>query len=126
MAREAQHEKAPRRRTNGKDTFHMNQPDMNALMQQAQAMQAQLQEAQKEIVASVVTGEAGNGLVTMEMAGSGDVKSVTIDPKIVDPEDVETLQDLVLGAFTDANNKLQQLAQEKMGPLSQGLNGMGF
>lgn len=66
----------------------MNQPDMNALMQQAQAMQAQLQEAQKEIVASVVTGEAGNGLVTLEMAGSGDVKSVTIDPKIVDPEDV--------------------------------------
>ncbi|MBC2682430.1 YbaB/EbfC family nucleoid-associated protein [Corynebacterium anserum] len=104
----------------------MNQPDMNALMQQAQAMQAQLQEAQKEIVASVVTGQAGNGLVTMEMAGSGDVKSVTIDPKIVDPDDVETLQDLVLGAFTDANTKLQQLAQEKMGPLSQGLNGMGF
>ena len=104
----------------------MNQPDMNALMQQAQAMQAQLQEAQKEIVASIVTGEAGNGLVTLEMAGSGDVKSLTIDPKIVDPGDIETLQDLVLGAFTDANNKLQQLAQEKMGPLSQGMSGMGF
>lgn len=104
----------------------MTQPDMNQLMQQAQQMQAQLQEAQKEIVASVVTGEAGNGLVTLEMAGSGDVKSLTIDPKIVDPEDVDTLQDLVLGAFSDANNKLQALAQEKMGPLSQGMNGMGF
>lgn len=104
----------------------MTQPDMNQLMQQAQQMQAQLQEAQKEIVASVVTGEAGNGLVTMEMAGSGEVKSLSIDPKIVDPEDIETLQDLVLGAFTDANDKLQNLAQEKMGPLSQGMNGMGF
>ncbi|MBF4552658.1 YbaB/EbfC family nucleoid-associated protein [Corynebacterium suicordis] len=104
----------------------MTQPDMNQLMQQAQQMQAQLQEAQKEIVASVVTGEAGNGLVTMEMLGSGEVQSLSIDPKIVDPEDIETLQDLVLGAFTDANKKLQDLAQEKMGPLSQGLNGMGF
>ena len=104
----------------------MTQPDMNQLMQQAQQMQAQLQEAQKEIVASVVTGEAGNGLVTMEMLGSGEVQSLSIDPKIVDPEDIETLQDLVLGAFTDANKKLQDLAQEKMGPLSQGLIGMGF
>lgn len=104
----------------------MTQPDMNQLMQQAQQMQAQLREAQKEIVASVVTGEAGNGLVTMEMLGSGEVQSLSIDPKIVDPEDIETLQDLVLGAFTDANKKLQDLAQEKMGPLSQGLNGMGF
>ena len=104
----------------------MTQPDMNQLMQQDQQMQAQLQEAQKEIVASVVTGEAGNGLVTMEMLGSGEVQSLSIDPKIVDPEDIETLQDLVLGAFTDANKKLQDLAQEKMGPLSQGLNGMGF
>ncbi len=104
----------------------MSQPDMNQLMAQAQQMQQQLQEAQAEIAASTVTGEAGNGLVKMELSGSGDVKSVNISPEVVDPEDVETLQDLVLGAFSDANKKLQDLAQEKMGPLSQGMSGMGF
>lgn len=104
----------------------MTQPDMNQLMQQAQQMQAQLQEAQKDIIASTVTGSAGNGLVTVDISGSGDVTSLRIDPKVVDPEDVETLQDLVLGALGDANAKLQQLAQEKMGPLSQGLSGLGF
>ena len=104
----------------------MSQPDMNQLMQQAQQMQAQLQEAQKEIVESTVTGDAGNGRVTITFAGSGEVKSLEIDPEVVDPEDVETLQDLVLGAFQDANNKLQQLAQEKMGPLSGGIPGLGL
>ncbi|HIW95655.1 MAG TPA: YbaB/EbfC family nucleoid-associated protein [Candidatus Corynebacterium gallistercoris] len=104
----------------------MNQPDLNQIMQQAQQMQAQLQEAQKEIAASTVTGEAGNGLVTMEVAGSGEVKSLTIDPKVVDPSDVETLQDLVLEAFQRANQKLQDLAQEKMGPLSGGMSGLGL
>lgn len=104
----------------------MTQPDMNALMQQAQQMQAQLQEAQREISASTVTGIAGNGLVTIDIAGSGEIQDMTIDPKIVDPEDIDGLKDLILGAFRDANQKLQDLAQEKMGPLSQGLAGMGF
>ena len=49
-----------------------------------------------------------------------------IDPKIVDPEDIDTLKDLLLGAFKDANQKLQTLAEEKMGPLSQGMSGLGF
>lgn len=104
----------------------MTQPDMNQLMAQAQQMQQQLAQAQAEITASTVVGEAGNGLVKLELEGSGDVKSLTIDPQVVDPEDVETLQDLILGAFTEANRKLQELAQEKMGPLSQGLGGFGF
>ena len=52
---------------------------------------------------STVTGDAGNGRVTITIAGSGEVKSLEIDPEVVDPEDVETLQDLVLGAFQDAS-----------------------
>lgn len=104
----------------------MTQPDMNQIMQQAQQMQEQLQAAQREIVSSTVEGAAGNGLVTVQLAGSGELKSLEIKPDVVDPEDVETLQDLIVGAFADANQKLQNLAQEKMGPLSQGLGGFGF
>ena len=104
----------------------MTQPDMNQIMAQAQQMQAQLQEAQLEIMKSKVTGTAGNGLVTVELVGSGDITAVHIDPQVVNPEDVETLQDLVMGAIEDANKKLQQLATEKMGPLSEGLGALGL
>ena len=103
----------------------MSQPDMQAILQQAQEMQLQLQQAQKEILATDVSGTAGNGLVTISVAGTGEVTDMEIDPKIVDPEDIDTLKDLLLGAFKDANQKLQTLAEEKMGPLSQGMGGQG-
>lgn len=101
----------------------MSQPDMQSILQQAQQMQLQLQQAQKEIMATDVSGTAGNGLVTITMNGGGEVKDVQINPEVVDPEDVETLQDLITGAFADAHTKVGQLAEEKMGPLSQGLGG---
>lgn len=104
----------------------MNQPDMNEIMAQAQQMQQQLQEAQAEIMASTVEGTAGNGLVAVSLRGSGEVDSLSIDPSVVDPEDVETLQDLVIGAYQDAGENLKKLSNEKMGPLSQGLDGLGF
>ncbi|HCT15650.1 YbaB/EbfC family nucleoid-associated protein [Corynebacterium nuruki] len=104
----------------------MPQPDMNQIMAQAQQMQQKLQEAQAEIAASTVEGTSGNGLVKVTLAGSGAVQDVTVDPSVVDPEDVETLQDLIIGAFQAANDNLQQLSQEKMGPLTQGLGGLGF
>ena len=66
----------------------MTQPDMNAILQQAQQMQAQLQAAQQEIVASTIVGEAGGGLVKVTMQGSGEVTDIAIDPKVVDPEAV--------------------------------------
>jgi DNA-binding YbaB/EbfC family protein len=99
---------------------------MNQIMAQAQQMQQKLQEAQAEIAASTVEGTSGNGLVKVTLAGSGAVQDVTVDPSVVDPEDVETLQDLIVGAFQAANDNLQQLSQEKMGPLTQGLGGLGF
>ncbi|QGU06237.1 Nucleoid-associated protein [Corynebacterium occultum] len=101
----------------------MSQPDMSQLLAQAQQMQAQLQQAQQEIIASTVVGEAGNGLVSVSMSGGGTVSEIKIDPKVVDPEDIETLQDLLTGAFNDAHQKVADLAQEKMGPLSQGMGG---
>lgn len=98
----------------------MSQPDMSQILAQAQEMQSKLQEAQQEILASTVTGEAGNGLVAVTMDGGGNVSDVKIDPKVVDPEDVETLQDLITGAFADAHQKVAELAEQKMGPVSQG------
>lgn len=101
----------------------MTQPDMNELLAQAAQMQSDLQKAQEEILASEVVGTAGNGLVKVTMTGGAEVKDITIDPQVVDPEDVETLQDLVLGAFKDGHSKAGELAQEKIGPLSQGMGG---
>lgn len=99
----------------------MTQPDMSQLLAQAQQMQAQLQQAQQELMASSVVGQAGNGLVKVTLQGSGDVTAVEIDPQVVDPEDVETLQDLIVGAYADAHNQIGKLAEQKMGPLAQGM-----
>ncbi|MEP9393031.1 YbaB/EbfC family nucleoid-associated protein [Gordonia sp. VNQ95] len=99
---------------------------MAGLLQQAQQMQAKLLEAQNEIAATEVTGTAGNGLVSVTGNGTGEVTAVTIDPKVVDPDDVETLQDLLLGALADLARKREELAGEKMGPLAGGLGGGGL
>lgn len=98
---------------------------MQQILQQAQKMQQQLMSAQAELSEAEVTGQAGGNLVSVTLTGSGEVRGVTIDPKVVDPDDVETLQDLVVGALSDANRALQQLTQEKMGPLAGGLGGPG-
>lgn len=96
---------------------------MAGLLAQAQQMQEKLLAAQNEIAASEVTGSAGNGLVTVTGSGTGEITAVTIDPKVVDPEDIETLQDLLLGALSDLATKRDELATEKMGPLAGGLGG---
>ncbi len=70
-----------------------------------------------------VTGQAGGGLVTATVKGTGEVVAVHIDPKVVDPDDVETLQDLLIGAIADASAKAQEIAAEKLGPLAGGLGG---
>lgn len=100
-------------------------PDMQMILEQAQKMQQQLMSAQAELAQSEVTGQAGGDLVSVTLAGSGEVRSVTIDPKVVDPADVETLQDLVIGAMADAHRALQDLTQQKMGPLASALGEPG-
>ena len=96
-------------------------PDMSALLAQAQQMQQQLMEAQEQLAASEVHGQAGGGLVKVTMKGSGEVVGVSIDPQVVDPSDVETLQDLIVGAFTDASHQVTALTQSRLGPLAGGL-----
>jgi DNA-binding YbaB/EbfC family protein len=104
--------------------FGAQQPNMAQLMKQAQQMQQQLEAAQAELAEAEVTGTAGGGLVTATLNGAGELVSLTIDPKAVDPEDVETLQDLVVAAVRDAHRAVGELAAEKMGPLTSGLPGL--
>ncbi len=94
---------------------------MEDLMAQVGAMQQQLMAAQQELAVTTVEGQAGGGLVKVTGTGDGQVQSVTIDPKVVDPEDVETLQDLILGALSDLAENTANVAQQKMGPLAGGL-----
>ncbi|MCI0386225.1 YbaB/EbfC family nucleoid-associated protein [Streptomyces sp. CNQ085] len=100
------------------------QPNMQQLLQQAQKMQQDLAAAQQELADTDVEGSAGGGLVKATVSGSGELRGLVIDPKAVDPEDTETLADLVLAAVRDANAAAQELQQQKLGPLAQGLGGM--
>src|SRR3954451_16632554 len=102
------------------------QPNMQQLMKQAQQMQQQLMAAQQELTTVEVEGRAGGGLVRATMTGGGELIAVTIDPKVVDPDDIETLQHLVVAAVRDAARAARALAEEKMGPLTGGLGGMGL
>ena len=101
------------------------QPDLQMIMQQAQKMQEQLIAAQAELASAEVTGQAGNGLVQVTMTAAGEVRAVRIDPQVVDPDDVDTLQDLVVGALQDAARAAQELQAAKMGPLAGGLGDAG-
>jgi DNA-binding YbaB/EbfC family protein len=97
--------------------------DMSALLAQAQQMQQKLMEAQHQLANAEIDGQAGGGLVKVVVKGSGELVGVTIDPKVVDPDDIETLQDLIVGAMADASAKVTQLAQERLGALAGGLGG---
>ncbi|MFB6840383.1 YbaB/EbfC family nucleoid-associated protein [Streptomyces sp. NPDC056361] len=100
------------------------QPNMQQLLQQAQKMQQDLAKAQQELAATEVDGQAGGGLVKATVTGSGELRGLVIDPKAVDPEDTETLADLIVAAVQAANDNAQQLQQAKLGPLAQGMGGM--
>jgi DNA-binding YbaB/EbfC family protein len=96
---------------------------MSALLAQAQQMQQRLLEAQQQLANAEVHGRAGGGLVEVVVKGSGEVVAVKIDPKVVDPGDVETLQDLIVGAMSDASKQVTKMAQERLGALAGGIGG---
>ncbi|WP_236242114.1 YbaB/EbfC family nucleoid-associated protein [Streptomyces sp. CC228A] len=100
------------------------QANMQQILQQAQKMQQDLARAQEELARTEVDGQAGGGLVKATVTGAGELRSLVIDPKAVDPEDTETLADLVVAAVHAANENAQALQQQKLGPLAQGLGGM--
>ncbi|MDP9498280.1 MAG: YbaB/EbfC family nucleoid-associated protein [Actinomycetota bacterium] len=102
------------------------QPNMQQLMKQAQKMQQQVLAAQQELAQAQLEGSSGGGLVTVTMTGAGEVVAVKIKPEAVDPDDVESLEDLVLAAIKDAGRAVNELATERMGPVTGGVGGLGL
>jgi DNA-binding YbaB/EbfC family protein len=93
-------------------------PDLQALLQQAQQMQADMAQAQADLASAEITGHAGGGLVSATVTGDGQLKGLVIDPSVVDPDDVETLADLIIAAVRDAGRAAAELAELKMGAVA--------
>jgi DNA-binding YbaB/EbfC family protein len=95
--------------------------DFMKILQQAQEMQGRLQKVQEELRAQTVRASSGGGMVTVEANGEGTVRSIKIDPSVVNSSDVEMLEDLLLVAVTEAQKKSEDLKQQEIGKLTGGL-----
>ena len=98
--------------------------NMGNLMKQAQKMQRQMEESQKELETKEVTGQAGGGVVKVTVSGKREITKVEIDPEAVDPEDTEMLEDLVMAAANEALRSMEDLTQQTMGKFTSGLGGL--
>jgi nucleoid-associated protein EbfC len=96
--------------------------DFNKILEQAQQMQGRLEKIQDELQGMSVTATAGGGMVTVEADGKGQITRIRIDPSIVNAADVEMLEDLVLVAVREAQQKAAELAKQEMTKLTGGLN----
>lgn len=95
--------------------------DITKILQQAQQMQGRLQQIQDELSGMTVTGVSGGGMVSVTADGKGQVRAVKLDPSVVNPSDIEMLEDLIAVAVADAQKKAADLAQEEMRKLTGGL-----
>ncbi|MBR5340470.1 MAG: YbaB/EbfC family nucleoid-associated protein [Erysipelotrichaceae bacterium] len=95
--------------------------DINKLMQQAQAMQKELEKATDQINAMEFEGSASNGLVKVTVNGANEILSVNIDPEILNPDDKEMVEDLVMIAVNDALEKVDELKQDKFGSMASAM-----
>ena len=91
--------------------------NFNQLLKQAQQMQEKLMEAQNKLNGLDITGTSGGGMVSITINGKGEMKKVQIDPKLMSPDDVEIVCDLVTAAYNDARSKLEATMSEQMGGL---------
>ncbi|MBO8178788.1 YbaB/EbfC family nucleoid-associated protein [Aeribacillus pallidus] len=96
--------------------------NMQNMMKQMQKMQKKMQQAQEELGEQKVEGTAGGGMVTVVVSGHKEVLEVKINEEVVDPDDIEMLQDLVLAATNDALKKADELTAKTMGQFTKGLN----
>jgi nucleoid-associated protein EbfC len=103
-------------------------PNMNKMLQQVQKMQQDMVAAQEQLKNETVEASAGGGMVKVVVSGDLEVKSITIDAAAIDPEDPELLQDMVLAAVNEGLRSAQELAANKMGGLTGGLDlgGLGL
>jgi len=99
-----------------------NQKQLNQMMRQVQKMQADMVAAQEALGEETVEASVGGGMITAVVSGTGDLKKISISPDVVDPDDVEMLEDLVVAAVVEATRMAQELAQERMGGLTAGLD----
>jgi DNA-binding YbaB/EbfC family protein len=97
-------------------------PDFMKILQQAKDMQDRFQKMQDELQQITVSGSAGGGMVSVEVTGTGQIKKIKLDPGVVNPGDIEMLEDLVVVAVADAQQKAQTAAQEQMGKVTGGLS----
>ena len=95
--------------------------NLAGLMKQAQQMQSKMEEMQAKLEATEIEGSAGAGLVHVTINGKGELKRLKIDPKLIDPSEVEMLEDLVVAAHADARRKLEALTAEEMQKVAGGL-----
>lgn len=95
--------------------------DLGKLLKQAQQVQAKVAEMQAELALKTVEASAGGGMVTVVMNGKNEVVSLKIDPEVVDPGDVEMLEDLVIAALNEARSKVEEMIQNEMSAITGGL-----
>ncbi len=100
----------------------MKMPNMSQLMKQAQQFQAKMAKLQEELGEKTVEASAGGGMVSVVVNGRQEVLSIRIDREVIDPEDVEMLQDLVLAAINDGLAKSKEMVSQGMGELTGGMN----
>ncbi len=96
--------------------------NMQGIMKQAQMMQKKMEEAQKKLAESEVTGTSGGGMVKVTLNGKFETKKVEIDKSLVNPEETDILEDLLLAAFNDAQGKVDTMMSEGMKDVTGGLN----
>lgn len=96
--------------------------NLAGLMKQAGQMQQKMQEMQERLDGMVLEGSSGAGMVTVSLTGKGEMRGVRIDPKLVDPPDIEMLQDLIVAAHADARRKVETAAAEEMQKVAGGMS----
>lgn len=101
--------------------FWFSMTDFTKILQQAQQMQERFQQVQEELQSKSVSASSGGGMVTVSADGKGQVRAIKIDPTVVNPADVEMLEDLVLAAVAEAQKKAADVAQQEMKKLTGGL-----
>ena len=100
--------------------------NMNNLMKQAQRMQRQMEEASKAMEEAEVTSTAGGGAVEVTVSGKKEIVKIKLSPEVVDPDDIEMLEDLIVAATNEGLRKIDEMSEQSMGKITGGMGGFPF
>ena len=98
--------------------------NMNNIMKQAQKMQKQMEEAQAQLEESSYTATSGGGAVEVTISGKKEITSIKFDPEVVDPDDIEMLEELTMAAVNEAIRKIEEVSAQKMSKITGGMGGL--